>query len=62
MPSLRGKTFVELLATCESTCAWHKGNNLLKTYTMNMLAATPAEVATADGAAPTRFTFLWEQV
>lgn len=47
-----GKTFEELLATCESACAWNKGNNLLKKDTMKKLAAAQAEVATADGAAP----------
>ena len=47
-----GKTFKELLATCESACACNKGNNLLKKDTRKKLASAPAEAATADGAAP----------
>ena len=47
-----GKNFEQLLKLCETACAWNKGDSLLKKDTMKKLAATPAEVAPADGAAP----------
>ena len=47
-----GKSFDELLVLCESACAWNKGNHLLKKDTIKKLAATQADVATGDGAAP----------
>ena len=49
-----GKTFDELLAICESACAWNKGNHLLKKDTLKKLAMAQVGIATADGAAPTR--------